>query len=71
MSGEWNALVSYSVVILDNRTDQKTYKTEIQEISSGPVMTTVGITAKNLMTKSYAKASQTLVNYIEDSLSSW
>ena len=71
MSGEWNALVSYSVVILDNRTDQKTYKTEIQEISSGPVMTTVGITAKNLMTKSYAKASQTLVNFIEDSLSSW
>jgi len=71
MSGEWNALVSYSVVILDNRTDQKTYKTEIQEISSGPTMTTIGITAKNLMTKSYAKASQSLVNFIEDSLSSW
>jgi len=71
MSGEWNALVTYSVVLLDNRIDSKIYKNEIQEISSGPTMTTVGVTTQNLMTKAYAKSNQTLINFIEDSLSSW
>ncbi len=71
MSGEWNALVSYSVVLLDDRNVSNTFKSEISEISSGSAMTTVGITTTNLMTKAYAKSTQSLVNFIETSLSSW
>jgi hypothetical protein len=71
MSGEWNALVSYSVTIFDNRNEPKTINHEIQEVSSGPTMMTVGITSKNLMTKAYAQANKSLVNFIEDSFNTW